>query len=259
MDIKINEQIAFLRKQRGMTQEELASALGVTNQSVSKWENNICCPDIQLLPKIAELFNVSVDALLGYKTSSENDDVILQLKEKFCSLSEKVKADFAFRAVTALHVLVFSDYLGESNNPISGFNINDAMEHAANSEWGYSSFYAPELTTTMRKSSVFFSDNKNVSFTGVDISRICGIIKAFFMPDNLKIAAALYQLTVFSEDIFVSAEEISEKSGLSQEKVKACILGDLLNFLSEKEGEESRYRFEGMYMNILPILLLLGI
>ncbi|MDE6580574.1 MAG: hypothetical protein K2K41_08595, partial [Ruminiclostridium sp.] len=114
-------------------------------------------------------------------------------------------------------------------------------------------------TSTMRKSSVLFSDNKNVSFTGVDISRICGIIKAFSQPDNLKIAVALYQLTVFSEDIFVSAEEISEKSGLSQEKVKACILGDLLNFLSEKEGEESRYRFEGMYMNILPILLLLGI
>ena len=41
MDIKLNEQIVFLRKQRGMTQEELALTLGVTNQSVSKWENNI--------------------------------------------------------------------------------------------------------------------------------------------------------------------------------------------------------------------------
>lgn len=257
-NIRLNEQIAFLRKQKGMTQEELAAALGVTNQSVSKWENNICCPDIQLLPQIAELFGVSTDKLLGYETPSENEDIILQLKEKFNALSESGKADFTFRTVTALHTLVFTDYIGENNNPVSGWDINDAMEHAAKSEWGYSTVYSTELTTTMRKDSVFFSNNKNMSFTNTDIKRICGIIKVFSVPDNLRTAAALYQLTVSSEDVFVSVRKISEKSGLPQEKVSGCILGDLLTFLAEKEGEESKYRFEGMYMNVVPIIALLG-
>ena len=58
---KIHEQIALLRKQKGITQKELANALGVTNQAVSKWESAQCCPDIQLLPAIAALFDVTVN------------------------------------------------------------------------------------------------------------------------------------------------------------------------------------------------------
>ena len=63
-NFRLNEQIAFLRKAKGTTQEELAKALGVTNQAVSKWESSQCCPDIQLLPDIADYFGVSIDYLL---------------------------------------------------------------------------------------------------------------------------------------------------------------------------------------------------
>ena len=80
--LKINEQIAFLRKQKGLTQEELANALGVTNQAVSKWESAQCCPDIQLLPTIAEMFDVSVDELLGYQPASTASDIILEIRKK---------------------------------------------------------------------------------------------------------------------------------------------------------------------------------
>ncbi len=86
--IKINEQIAFLRKQKGLTQEELACALGVTNQSVSKWESAQCCPDIQLLPGIAKLFDVSVDELLGYTPASTDEDIILALRRKIEELPQ---------------------------------------------------------------------------------------------------------------------------------------------------------------------------
>ena len=81
--IKINEQIAFLRKQKGLTQKELAVALGVTDQAVSKWESAQCCPDIQLLPDIADYFGVSIDELMGHDTIVQkqttdgmNDDLV---------------------------------------------------------------------------------------------------------------------------------------------------------------------------------------
>ena len=57
--------IAKYRRQLGMTQEALANQLGVTNQAVSKWESGQSCPDISLLPKIADLFGITIDALFG--------------------------------------------------------------------------------------------------------------------------------------------------------------------------------------------------
>ncbi len=61
----IGENIALLRKQKEMTQETLAAAIGVSSQSVSKWENNTNMPDIMLLPIIADIFEVNIDVLFG--------------------------------------------------------------------------------------------------------------------------------------------------------------------------------------------------
>ena len=87
--INLNQQISILRKEKGLTQEELAVALGVTNQAVSKWESAQCCPDIQLLPQIAELFQVSVDRLLGCSPVSPAEIRLPSLCEKIDSLSQE--------------------------------------------------------------------------------------------------------------------------------------------------------------------------
>ena len=74
-EMSINQQIASLRKNMGITQEELAGHIGVTNQSVSKWESAVCCPDIQLLPVIADFFSVSIDELFGRAITAENKGI----------------------------------------------------------------------------------------------------------------------------------------------------------------------------------------
>ena len=62
--VKISENIAALRKQAGITQENLANRLNVSNQAVSKWEAGKCCPDTEILPELAAFFGVSIDELL---------------------------------------------------------------------------------------------------------------------------------------------------------------------------------------------------
>jgi len=61
----LGRKIAELRRGKNITQDEMAEKLNVTPQAVSKWENDISCPDIMLLPKIAEMLSVSVDELLS--------------------------------------------------------------------------------------------------------------------------------------------------------------------------------------------------
>ena len=61
MDMTIGKRIALLRKEKGLTQEELAQHMGVSGQAVSKWENDQTCPDISALPKLARLLGGTVD------------------------------------------------------------------------------------------------------------------------------------------------------------------------------------------------------
>ena len=63
--MSIGKNIAKYRKAKGLTQEELGAKLGVTNQSVSKWESEVSMPDVMLLPKIANALNITLDDLYG--------------------------------------------------------------------------------------------------------------------------------------------------------------------------------------------------
>lgn len=63
----LGERIAEKRRAKGLKQEELAEALGVSAQAVSKWENDISCPDIMTLPHLAEMLGCTVDELLTGK------------------------------------------------------------------------------------------------------------------------------------------------------------------------------------------------
>lgn len=63
--MKFNENLKYLRKKEGLTQEELAEKLNVSRQSVTKWESGQALPDIEKVKEIAYIFSVSVDCLIG--------------------------------------------------------------------------------------------------------------------------------------------------------------------------------------------------
>jgi len=65
MDQTLGKRIMHHRKRLNLTQDQLAEKLGITPQAVSKWENDLSCPDITMLPKLAAIFGITTDQLLG--------------------------------------------------------------------------------------------------------------------------------------------------------------------------------------------------
>ena len=81
MKLNIGETIKKLRKEKEITQEEFAEMLGVSCQSVSRWENGACYPDIELIPTIAAFFGISTDKLMGVDDAAEKKAVDRYLRD----------------------------------------------------------------------------------------------------------------------------------------------------------------------------------
>ena len=65
--------ISSLRKEKGMTQLQLAERMGVTDKAVSKWERDLSAPDVNTIPKLAETFGITVDELMQVKTETKEN------------------------------------------------------------------------------------------------------------------------------------------------------------------------------------------
>ncbi len=127
--MNLGNNISEKRKAKGMTQEELAANLGVSPQAVSKWENNLSCPDISLLPAIAKIFGMSVDELLGAASATENVG-----EEKTFAEPETAYEEPVFTGKKATTLLITTERNGKVSNvrfPLTimrfGLNLGSAF------------------------------------------------------------------------------------------------------------------------------------
>lgn len=96
--------ISSLRKEKGMTQLELAEKMGVTDKAVSKWERDLSSPDINSIPKLVEIFEISVDKLMQVQTNEKEN----KNKEKVNKIVDTVLKGIGVAmgiAVTVLSIL----------------------------------------------------------------------------------------------------------------------------------------------------------
>ena len=251
---KLNEQIVLLRKAKGITQEELAQVLGVTNQAVSKWESAQCCPDIQLLPDIATYFDVSVDQLMGYRGIDTSDNLLLYLRTAMNNAQTGDDAKLALKLVYTIHAMLFSKEM--QSKP--GWNSEDAIEHAGKAEWGLSCVSHPNITTRMRYGSVLFSDNRMMHLENDKISFLCNWMRSLSTEVSMKTFVAVFGLTIHDESKYVSVAEIAKYADLSEGTVSEQLENNLAEYLSiQSRVQILYYRIAGRYMHIIPLLAMI--
>ena len=88
MEVKLAENIRMNRKTRRLTQEQFAEVLGVTTGAVHKWESGLSIPELELIMRMADFFDVSVDALLGYHVNDDRFEAANQRLSEYCRVRD---------------------------------------------------------------------------------------------------------------------------------------------------------------------------
>ena len=90
--MNLSEKLLKLRKQSGLSQQELADQLNVSRQSVSKWELNESVPDISNILALSEIYHVSTDYLLGFQVSNRTLDVSGLTRAEYTMIADLVES-----------------------------------------------------------------------------------------------------------------------------------------------------------------------
>lgn len=172
MQIRLGEIMRELRRQNGRTQEDLAQALGVTSQAVSRWEKGICYPDMELIPSMANYFGVTIDELFGY--DSEREARVDELAERIDAMNcENNGRDVSMEACIQLARESLAEFPGNERLMLSlasalynagyvrygehhltdqdGYGIFDTSRHREYAEWQEAIKLYEKLLVTMEE------------------------------------------------------------------------------------------------------------
>ena len=212
----IGNVIAKMRKNNELTQEELATKIGVSAQTVSKWERGITMPDILLLPQIADVFDVTIDYLFGREYAEmvkpiKHSEFIEQMHKEFLFdfykgfLDKEISADEVWKKVKDM-----AEYWDK--NPDSQM-LMIPKSNFPGEKMRYSGAYSnKDLGIVWRK-------NYNESIAMLENTSISDIFTAFANDDFRKIM--VYQLENPNE--MFTAESVTAKCNINTENVKSAL------------------------------------
>ena len=233
--INISKNIIDLRKKKGITQEQLASALNISSQAVSKWETNTCQPDTQTLPLIADYFGVSIDYLF-YGEEISYDDIYEKILHKVAAHPQMSKESYGYAHHGISHGNLRSRDAAIHDEPT---HISDENGVSLLSGKGYGAILTRAFFETISRKTADFA--MTILSALADKSRILVCMAIISMSD-------------------ISYEEIKEKLGLSDDELRSALDGLISEKLViEKKSKHKSlgftYEINDIYHTCLCILI----
>ena len=219
MELHISENIKRLRKDRSMTQEQLAEAMGVTVGAVYKWENGLSMPEIRVLVELADLFEISVDYLLGYELGERGADAAVERLERL--LIERKLTEGAREAEKALQK--YPNNFNVVLTSVQFYSLQSWQNERA----------ARRCIELLERACRLFDQNQNEEVT----------LKSL----NEAIASCYIGLKQYDKTI-----ELLKK--LNADDSQNDMIGMVLAQFCEKPNEALPYLTAGIYGNLTPLL-----
>ncbi len=237
----MGQNISNLRRKAGVTQEELASALHISAQAVSKWETSTCLPDIQTLPLIAGFFKVSIDYLF-YGKDAVYDDIYDKVRQKTASYPQMSKESYEESLklfAAAHHGISHGNLRGNALMYDEPSHISDFNGLSLLSAKGYGAIITRDFFT-------------NITQETLDFSR--PIFDVLAKPNVLSVVSVIISMS----DISIS--EMKEKLSISDHEIQKAIeegvsSGLIIEKLSKHEVLGKTYEISSMYHTCICILL----
>ena len=244
MNFNLADNLQLLRKQKKITQEELAEIFGVSSQSVSKWELGINCPDITMLPKIADYYRVSIDELLGYKPLSSINSIYIDVKSLIESSNTKI--DDAYKISRLAIASVFEKGKKEAERLLVGKRDNSL------------SYGQDENGVTIcSDQSVFiasFDELRDYDIT--TIRKISNYLSRISDLNTLKVMFALFNLSVNSKEVYsFSISEIVNETKLEETLVNKALNNLDIVFDKEEYNKTGIEKYSLAHLDQVPLLI----
>lgn len=244
MNIKLADNLQLLRKQKGITQEELADEFNVTSQSISKWELGVNFPDITMLPKIADYYKVSIDELLGYKPLSSINSIYINVKSLIDASNNKIDDVYKIARLAVASI---------------GKKERKQAERLLIGKRDYSLSYGQEKNgiTICSDESVFISSF--VDLTDYDITtirKVASYLNKISDLNTLKVMFGLFNLHIKNNDInSFSVAEIVDTTKLDENNVNKALNNLDVIFDREEYNKTGSEKYSLAHLDQVPLLI----